>query len=62
MKKNGWLKVTDCGINEELNDEQIIAATMQQPDEAVEEEDEGDEPAGKISHAEAKQAFHVALE
>ena len=51
----------DCSINEELNDEQIITAIMQQADEAVEEGDERDEPAVKVSHAEAKQGFNVAL-
>ena len=45
----------DCSMNEELNDdEQIIAAVMQQPDEAVDEEDEGNEPATNISYGEAK--------
>lgn len=50
---------TDCGIHKEMSYEQIIAAVMQQPDEAVEE---GDEPAAKISHSEAKQAFDVVLQ
>lgn len=35
---------------------------MQQPGEVMEEEDEGDEPATKIFHAVAKQAFDVREE
>ena len=50
----------DCETNEELNDDQIVAAVSQVDEETVNEEpDDEDEPPASVSHTEAKKAFDV---
>lgn len=55
----------DCETYEELNDDQIVAAVMENDGEETANEDsdgEEDEPPTRISHTDAKNAFDVALQ
>lgn len=60
-----WLRGDDddCETNEELNDDQIIAAVLQVEDETENEDPDDDyELPARVSHTDAKQAFDVALQ
>lgn len=55
----------DCETYEELNDDHIVAAVMENDgEETVNEDSDGeeDEPPARISHTDAKNAFDVALQ